>query len=109
MNYKISKYKIPQGSVYAPTLYIAYTHDIPQPIDNFIHIFSYANDVTLLTTGRPTTPHPTCTTISLHHKSLRRYMENKTNPHKNHFMIVVARDTIIQNEKLFHLTHTLTR
>ena len=100
---------VPQGSVIASTLYIAYTHDIPQPIDNFTHTFSYVDDVTLLTIGRPTT---LIRRAQQFLNTITRYEETweiKTNPNKTHFMVVGARDTIIQNERLFHLSHTLDR
>ena len=75
---------VPQGSVIASTLYIAYTHDIPQPINNFTHILSYGRRHASHNWETHHT-HPTCSTISQHHNTLRRHMENKKKPTQDLF------------------------
>ena len=97
---------VPQGSVIGPTLYITYTHDIPQPTNNFTHIFSYADDITLLVPGRKNT---IIRRAQQYLDLITIYEDNwkiKTNGDKTKFMLIDAPDTILQNERIYHKTYT---
>ena len=100
---------VPQGSVLTPTLYITYTHDIPRTNHDKMHIFAFADDLTVLSTGY--IPH-IITHTQRYLDVLTDYLDDwriKLNPLKTSFTLIRATDSKLQNYRLHIKTHNQTR
>ena len=61
---------VPQGSVLSPTLFNLFTHDIPVPTQNNTHLWSYADDLTIIS------QHPKHETAAVQLQSYIHTLEN---------------------------------
>ena len=96
---------VPQGSTLAPTLYITYTHDMPRPNHHSTYLFTFADDVSVLTTGRnPHLPR----NIQAFLDRLAEYEDTwriKTNPQKTSLTYFGAPDSNLHNYNIHIKTY----